>query len=111
MPESEALYTQLATEEATVKRLRTEASQARPVDAPRDVPTRAAVRASIGKFLDLVGTEAPERGREILARVMTPLTLTRNETPPGTWSVTGALRLRTLAAGVSENSSSGGAIR
>ena len=109
LPESEALYAQLATEEATTKRLRAEISQARPAGAQRVVPTRAAVRASIGKFLDLVVAESPERGREILARVMTPLTLTRNENTPGTWLVTGALRLRTLAAGVSANSSSGGA--
>ena len=59
LPESEALYAQLATEEATTKRLRAEISQARPAGAQRVVLTRAAVRASIGKFLDLVGTETP----------------------------------------------------
>lgn len=110
MPNSEALHAQLEAEEKTVKRLRFELSKARPADGPRAIPSRAALRANIGTFLDAIATVAPERGRELLARVMTPLTLIRNETTPGTWSVTGAIRLRTLAAGVSANCSSGGAI-
>ncbi len=109
-PDSEPLYAQLDAEEKSVKQLRLELAKARPADHPRQPPPQAALRASIAAFLDAIAKEAPERGRELLARVLTPLTLLRNETTPGTWSVTGAIRLRTLAAGVSANCSSGGRI-
>lgn len=108
MPDSEALYAQLASEEATVKALRAQVAQARPDNMPRVAPSKVAVRGAIGRFLDVVADAPPARGREALARVMTPLTL-RKEKTPGTWSVSGALRLRTLAA-VSANLSSGGRI-
>jgi len=111
MPDSEALYAQLRSDEAAAKRLRADLARLRSPAVPRSTPSRAVVRANIGEFLDAIATEAPERGRELLARVMTPLTLIRNEKAPGTWSVTGAIRLRTLAAGVSANFSSGGRIR
>lgn len=109
MPDSEALYSQLATEEATVKRLRAEVTKARPAGAPRVAPDRAKVRAGIAATLNDITTGKPERAREILARVITSLTLARKNTTPGTWMVTGAVRLRTLVA-VSANFSSGGRI-
>lgn len=108
MPDSEALYEQLAAEESTVKRLRVEIVQAKPATGPRTAPSAAAVRGAIATFLDQLGQLAPERGRELLARVLPhKLTLRRKDDAPGTWEVTGAVRLRSLVA-VSSNCSSGG---
>jgi hypothetical protein len=85
MPDSEALYGQLATEEATVKRLRAEIGKARPAQPGPVAIDKAKARASIARFLDAGGSANPEQGREILARVVTPITVVRNDTTPGAW--------------------------
>ncbi|HEY1553678.1 MAG TPA: recombinase family protein [Kofleriaceae bacterium] len=106
MPDSEALYTQLATEESTVKQLRAEIAQARPTELPRTAPEREDVRAGIEAFLEQISGAGPLRGREILVRMLTPIVLNPNRTAPGTWTATGAVRLRQVVA----NFSSGGRI-
>ena len=97
-PELEALYDQLANEQATVKRLRAELVDQRPAQAPRVAPSKAQVREAVSMFLGTLGTAAPGEGREILAQICTPITVARNAEAPGAYSATGALRLATVVA-------------
>ena len=97
-PELEALYDQLANEQATVKTLRAELVNLRPAQAPRVAPSKAQVREAVSTFLGTLGTVAPGEGREILAEICTPITVARNAEAPGTYQATGALRLATVVA-------------
>lgn len=114
-PELEALYDQLADEQSCVKRLRAELASQRPTQAPRVAPYRAQVRKAVAGFLTKLGTVAPGEGREILAGICTPITVTRNAKTPGAYEATGALRVCELVrpssgAGVFANVSSGGGV-
>lgn len=71
------------------------------------VPDRAVLNASVSRFLKTVATEAPERGREALARCMSPLTVTPKIKGPNRFHVVGTLDLGALAAGAASGSSGG----
>jgi hypothetical protein len=95
MPDSEALYAELTREESALKELHAQVD-ATPSANARLAPSRAAVRAGIGRLLDGLVAEAPDKARETLARVVTPLSLARSKA--GTWTVTGGVRLPGLLA-------------
>lgn len=68
-------------DKAEVRRIEAEiASQKSP--APRALPDHKALGAAVVTFLDVVTNQAPERGREILARCMSPLTITEKSKVP-----------------------------
>lgn len=103
---SDALAEQLQLEETRLRALKkTRAAETRAA-APRALPDHAALGAALGRFVDLVASEAPERARAALARAMSPLTLTpKIESPDHYLEVVGTLDLAVIASG-----SSGGRI-
>ncbi|MCX5746053.1 MAG: zinc ribbon domain-containing protein [Proteobacteria bacterium] len=108
MPDDLELRRQREADKTEVRRLQAVmTAQAEPA-TPRVIPDAAAIKASLAKFLNVVASEAPERGREALARTMSPLTVTPSPKgeKPGHLSVTGSFNLASCLA----NSSSGGRI-
>lgn len=63
--------------------------------------------AAVGRFLDVVVNQAPEREREVRARCVSPLTVTPKIKGPSRFQVTGSADLSALAAGAASGSSGG----
>lgn len=76
MPDDLDLRSQRATDQNEVRRLQAVMAADARANAPRVAPDRTAIQAVLSDFLDVVASQAPERGREVLAKCMTPLTLT-----------------------------------
>ena len=108
MPDSEALCSQLSIEESTVKRLRSEVAPGHPRrrgSCPR-LPRSSRPSPACWSHWNARRPSAVARS----SRASSPVKLTcRKDDAPGTWNVTGAVRLRDLVA-VSANFSSGGVI-
>jgi len=124
MPDDLDLRRQRETDKAEVRRIQAAIAElAKAKTATRAVPDRKAISAALDGFLDRVATAAPEQGREVLAKCLTPLKITpvdqkpeqfgdapikfrgpKNKTPG--LVVTGRLDLRAVLA----NSSSGGGV-
>jgi hypothetical protein len=71
-------------------------------------PDPKTIAAAASKLLAALTKESPERGREVLARLITPLTLTpKTEGPEHLFEVSGSVDLSVLAAGTASGSSGG----
>lgn len=106
MPDDLDIRRQREADQAEVRRLRTAIAAETRAAAPRAVPDHGALGAALGRFVELVATEAPERARAALARVMSPLVLTpKIQGPDAYLEAVGTLDLAVIASG-----SSGGRI-
>jgi hypothetical protein len=64
------------------------------------VPDRKAIAAATGEFLKAIRTDAPDRAREVLAKAISPITLTPKTEGPDRFVATGTLDLaKVLASG------------
>ncbi len=106
MPDDLDLRRQRAADQAEVRRLQAEiGTQAAAGTAT--VPDRKTIAATAGELLATIAEQAPERGRAILAEVMSPLTLTpKKEGPEHFIEVSGSVDLAKVFA----SGSSGGRI-
>ncbi len=105
MPDDLELRRHREVDKAEVRRLLA-AMAAHKAPTAQVIPQPNAIKAALAGFLDVLATAAPERGREALARTMSPLTVTPDGEKPGHLSVTGSLNLASCLA----NCSSGGRI-
>ena len=108
-PDDLDLRRQRQADQAEVRRLQAEiAAHAAAESAVRPSPKAIAKAAS--KMLSAIANDAPERGREVLAKLITPLTLTpKTEGPEHLFEVSGSVDLLVTAA-VTASGSSGGRI-
>jgi hypothetical protein len=97
MPDDLDLRRQRETDKAEVRRLESEISE-QITTTPRAMPDRHALGAAVGHFLEVVATAAPERGREILARCVSPLTVTPKIKGSGRFHVSGSIDLNALVS-------------
>lgn len=72
--------------------------------SPRALPDMESIQGAMSGFLDSL-SDASERGREALARCMSPLTLTPKTNGPGRFEASGTIDLAKVVA----SGSSGGA--
>jgi site-specific DNA recombinase len=103
-PDDLDLRRQREMDRAEVRRLEVELAE-RGTTTPLALPDMESIKGAMAGFLDSL-SEASERGREALARCMSPLTLTPKTNGPGRFEASGTIDLATVVA----NGSSGGRI-
>lgn len=108
MPDDLDIRAQRDLDKAEVRRLEANAAELAGTK-PRALPDRKVIGAAVGRFLDVLASQAPESGREILARCVGALTVTPKIKGPNRFQVVGSVDLVALAAGAA-NGSSGGRI-
>ena len=109
MPDDLDIRSQREADRAEVRRLEAELAERRTTTKPRALPDRSTLGAAVGKFLNDLTATNPARGRAVLVKYMSPLTVTPKIKGPNRFEVVGSVDLFALAAGAASGSS-GGAI-